>query len=125
MIAAERISPPPCFRSMKNRSTASAILAIACAGMLAASAACAATARPDDATPPAPPNDEHGVRPSEGTSAPRGDLSDELSRSGGVIKPRTDIDRDMRQGAPDPGPQSMPVIPPPGTPGNNLDVKPK
>jgi hypothetical protein len=110
---------------MKIRSKTSAILAIACAGMLAASAACAAPASPDDAVPPTPPNDEHGVRPSEGTSAPRGDLSDRLSRSGGVIKPPTDVDRDMRQEAPETGPQSMPVIPPPGTTGNSLDVKPK
>ena len=125
MIAAERITRSRVFRNMKNRSTASAILAIACAGMLAASAASAATASPDDATPPTQPNDEHGVRPSEGTSAPRGDLSDQLSRSGGVIKPRTDIDPGMRQTPPDPGPQSMPVIPPPGAAGDRLDVKPK
>jgi hypothetical protein len=109
---------------MRIHPTASAIIAIACAGMLA-SAASAATVSPDDATPPAPPNDERGVRPSEGTSTPRGDLSDQLSRSGGVITPRTDVDRDMHQAPPDPGPQSMPVIPPPGTSGNSLDVKPK
>jgi hypothetical protein len=109
---------------MKTRMTANAFLVIACAGMLVAGAAVAASTTPEGAVP-TPPNDEHGVRPSEGTSAPSGNLSDQLSRSGGVIKPRTDVDPDMHQAAPDPGPQSTPVIPPPGTSGNSLDVKPK
>jgi hypothetical protein len=109
---------------MEARMTANAILAIACAGILAAGAAFAASTTPEG-TVPTPPNDEHGVRPSEGTSTPSNNLSDQLSRSGGVIKPRTDVDPDMHQAAPDPGPRSMPVIPPPGTSGNSLDIKPK
>ncbi|MDB5411320.1 MAG: exported protein of unknown function [Rhodospirillales bacterium] len=112
---------------MKPHPTASAILAIAVTGMLAVGAAFAASPTPDDAVP-TPPNDEHGVKPSEGSSTPSGsgnNLSDQLSRSGGVIKPRTDVDPGMHQPAPDPGPQSMPVIPPPGSTGNSLDVKPK
>ena len=35
------------------------------------------------------------------------------------------IDPGMAQTPPDPGPRSMPVIPPPGTPGGNPTVKPK
>jgi hypothetical protein len=112
------------FTGMRNRQTSSAILAIACAAMLAAGAASAASTSPGDAVP-TPPNDEKGVRPSEGSSVPRGDLSDQLSRTGGVIKPPTDVDPAMHQPAPDPGPQSTPVIPPPGTAPNSLDVKPK
>jgi hypothetical protein len=108
---------------------ANVLRAIACAGMLAAGPVSAASPSPDNAVPPTPPNDERGVRPGEGpgegTSAPRGDLSDQLSRSGGVIKPRTDIDPNMHQPPPETGPRSMPVIPPPGTQGNSLDVKPK
>jgi hypothetical protein len=112
---------------MKPHQNAGAILAIAVAGMLAVGAASAASPTPQDAVP-TPPNDEHGVKPSEGSSTPpgsSGNLSDQLSRSGGVIKPRTDVDPGMHQPAPDPGPQSMPVIPPPGTSDNSLDVKPK
>jgi hypothetical protein len=112
---------------MKPHQTASAILAIAVAGVLFVGAGFAASPTPDDAIP-TPPNDEHGVKPSEGSSTPSGpsgNLSDQLSRSGGVIKPRTDVDPQMHHPAPDPGPQSTPVIPPPGTSGNSLDVKPK
>ena len=56
--------------------------------------------------------------PASGTS------SSELSRSGGVIKPPTDVDPQMKQ-TPPPSGDRMPVIPPPGTPGGNPSVKPK
>jgi hypothetical protein len=51
-------------------------------------------------------------------------LSDKLDKSGGVIKPNTDIDPKMDKPAPA-MPSSTPVIPPPGSPGGNPDVKPK
>jgi hypothetical protein len=100
-----------------------------------------AVAAPNDgsATPPWTPNDQPGVRapaPTDPTwpddalkngsgSSLEGSLSDRLSRSGGVIKPPAEGDRAIQAPTPDPGAQSMPVIPPPGTPGGNLDVKPK
>ena len=66
------------------------------------------------------------TQPDEDLSASStGSLSHQLNRSGGVIHPRTDIDPGLTQPAPDLGPQSMPVIPPPGTPGGNPDIKPK
>jgi hypothetical protein len=60
-----------------------------------------------------------------GSTVPRETLSDELSRSGGTIRPPPGIDPEMAKPPPDPGPQSMPVIPPPGTPGGDPSVKPK
>ncbi|MGC1890946.1 MAG: hypothetical protein WA709_33540 [Stellaceae bacterium] len=52
------------------------------------------------------------VPPASGSSSP------ELSRSGGVITPPIGVDPQMKQ-TPPPSGDSMPVIPPPGTPGGN------
>ena len=48
-----------------------------------------------------------------------GNLSSKLSQSGGVIKPKGDVDPDMHVPAPAPHPNSTPVIPPSATGGNN------
>ena len=53
-----------------------------------------------------------------------GTLSSDLSRSGGVIIPPTGIDPEIKQTPPPTG-ATMPIIPPPGTPGGNPAVKPK
>ena len=53
-----------------------------------------------------------------------GTLSSDLNRSGGVIKPPAGIDPEIKQTPPPTG-ATMPVIPPPGTPGGNPAVKPK
>ena len=64
-------------------------------------------------------------QPNQPTAPPTsGSRSSELSRSGGVIKPPADVDRQMKQ-TPAPSGDRMPVIPPPGTPGGNPSVKPK
>ena len=68
-----------------------------------------------------PPRD---VVPQARPPAP-GTLSEQLSRSGGVIQPPPQVDRKIEAPTPDPGAQSMPVIPPPGTPGGDPTVKPK
>ena len=47
-----------------------------------------------------------------------GNLSSKLSESGGVIKPKGDVDPDMHVPAPAPHPNSTPVIPPSATGGN-------
>jgi hypothetical protein len=57
--------------------------------------------------------------------APKDNPSDKLDKSGGVIKPGSNIDPKMQVRPPDPGPTSTPVIPPPGTPGGNPNVVPK
>ena len=52
-------------------------------------------------------------------------LSHQLDRSGGVIRPPGGVDADMTQPPPAVGTHSMPVVPPPGTPGGNPTVAPK
>jgi hypothetical protein len=58
------------------------------------------------------------VKKSKGKS-----LSEQLAHSNGVICPPSDIDREMRKPAAPTG--TMPVIPPPGSPGGNPRVQPK
>jgi hypothetical protein len=53
-----------------------------------------------------------------------GTLSSDLNRSGGVITPPAGIDPEIKQTPPPTG-STMPIIPPPGTPGGNPAVKPK
>lgn len=55
--------------------------------------------------------------------AGKGSLSDKLARSGGVICPPQHLDPEIRQPTPPGG--SMPVIPPPGSPGGDPSVQPK
>ena len=59
---------------------------------------------------------------SQGT-APRENLSDKLARTEGVICPPPEIDPDIRLPTPNAG--RMPVIPPPGSPGGDPNVRPK
>lgn len=50
-------------------------------------------------------------------------LSEQLAESRGVICPPPDVDPEMSK--PAPGGGTMPVIPPPGSPGGNPYVEPK
>jgi hypothetical protein len=88
--------------------------------LLTIAAAQAQTPAPQMTPPPA-------AQSPQGNSAvpPKAATSEQLSRSGGVIKPPENVDRKMQAPTPNPGPQSMPVVPPPGSPGGNPDVKPK
>jgi hypothetical protein len=52
------------------------------------------------------------------------DLSEKLARSGGVICPPEHVDPEIRQPTPPTG-GSMPVIPPPGSPGGDQSIQPK
>jgi hypothetical protein len=63
----------------------------------------------DDARPPGPRAGEN--------------LSDKLARSDGVICPPPHADSDIK--APTPPGGTMPVIPPPGSPGGDPNVQPK
>jgi hypothetical protein len=60
----------------------------------------------------------------QSSSGAQGSLSRELSRSGGVIRPPPTHDRSV-VAPPNQGASRTPVIPPPGTPGGNPNVKPK
>jgi len=66
--------------------------------------------------------------PPRGTVTPQGSttgqsLGDRLARSNGVLCPPSGVDPAMRAPAPDAG--TMPVIPPPGSPGGNPNLQPK
>ena len=93
-----------------------------------------AWAQADNPLPPAPPEVQEkaprATTPDEppaaapDTGAP---LSEELERSEGVIVPADPgVDPGMARAPPDTGgAATMPVIPPPGTPGGNPNVRPK
>jgi hypothetical protein len=74
--------------------------------------------------------DEPSGRPGGGQEATpavppaSGTQSSDLNRSGGIITPPADVDPGMKQTPPPTG-STMPIIPPPGTPGGNPTVKPK
>ena len=92
-----------------------------------------AWAQADNPLPPAPPEVQEkaprATTPAEPRAAPDtgAPLSEELERSEGVIVPAyPGVDRDMAQPPPDTGgAATMPVIPPPGTPGGDPNIRPK
>ncbi len=108
--------------------------------LLAVSGVASAQAPPTPATPPArtapaAPGLATGCSPTQSTAqgniAPRGattgqsqePLGDKLAKSDGVLCPPPGVDPAMRAPTPDSG--SMPVIPPPGSPGGDPNVRPK
>jgi hypothetical protein len=109
--------------------------------MMASLGAASAQAPPTPATPqaqtaPPPPqraSDCTPMRPNapRGSVAPDGPttgqsnepLGDKLAKSEGVLCPPAGVDPEMRAPAPDVG--NTPVIPPPGSPGGNPNVRPK
>jgi hypothetical protein len=107
--------------------------------LMVAGSAVRAQAPPTPVTPPAqtvPPvsaNTDCAPTqpvPPRGTIAPEGTttgqaapLSDRLAKSGGVLCPPAGVDPEMRAPTPDAG--NMPVIPPPGSPGGDPNVRPK
>ena len=108
--------------------------------LMAASGVAAAQAPPAPATPPAqtapPPARATNCAPMQppvhpGAAAPEGTttgqraepLGDKLARSDGVLCPPAGIDPEIRAPTPDTG--DTPVIPPPGSPGGDPNVRPK
>ena len=61
----------------------------------------------------------------EGEGSGSSTLSRHLDRSGGVIHPPAGIDPAITQPPPASGSHRMPIVPPPGTPGGDPNVKPK
>jgi hypothetical protein len=57
-------------------------------------------------------------------SKPSGNLSERLKESEGVIKPPENVDPGIQKKPPEDS-GKMPVIPPPGAPGGDPNVKPK
>jgi hypothetical protein len=115
-------------------------LFLACV-LMPASGAASAQAPPGPATPPAqtaPPaagraNDcapmqpvppRGTVSPESTTTGQRAEpLGDKLARSDGVLCPPSGVDPDIHAPTPDTG--NTPVIPPPGSPGGDPNVRPK
>jgi hypothetical protein len=105
--------------------------------LIAASGSAIAQAPPAPATPPqqtAPPSPQRaaGCAPSDRlTTTPDGTttgqsrepLGDKLAKTEGVLCPPSGVDPDMHAPAPDTG--NTPVIPPPGSPGGDPNVRPK
>ncbi len=94
--------------------------------ILAAAPAVAQNPQPASPTNPtvpvAPPN---AASPPPEKIAPRDPtLSDRLSRQGGTVRP-PNVDPGMRVTPPRNNAATMPVIPPPGSPGGNRSVVPK
>jgi hypothetical protein len=110
--------------------------------LMAASGAVSAQAPPTPTTPPpqtAPPQpaprssncEPTRPVPQKGTIAPDGTttgqsaepLGDKLARSNGVLCPPSGVDPEIRAPTPDTG--NTPVIPPPGSPGGDPNLRPK
>ena len=102
------------------------ILALVLSGTLFAGAAAAQTADQPQTSPnpPKSPPTTLPLPPEQGEGS-GSSMSERLSKSQGVIRPPQEVDPAIKQEAPSTGPNSMPVIPPPGTPGGDQSVKPK
>ena len=89
------------------------------------------TQRPEQApetaadNPSAAPPEKIAPPDARASSGSSGTLGDELSRSHGTITPPAGIDPGMTKQAPDAGPRSTPVLPPPGSAGDDPTVIPK
>src|SRR5262245_36276690 len=101
----------------------------AAAMSLLASAAFAQAPKPqENPAPAAPKGCAPGERLQPGKDAPKvpettgENLSDKLARNDGVLCP-PNVDPDIKAPTPETG--KMPVIPPPGSPGGDQNVKPK
>ncbi len=104
----------------------------ACPAMALAQAPPARTAPPSpdrasqnqDCAPTQAMPSERSIAPSDTTTGQsREPLGDKLARSDGVLCPPTGVDPEMHAPAPDTG--TMPVIPPPGSPGGDPNIRPK
>jgi hypothetical protein len=108
--------------------------------LMAVSGAASAQAPPTPATPPAqiaPSAPSHGSDCTPTQSTPHGNiapqgtttgqsnepLGDKLARSDGVLCPPAGVDPEMHAPTPDAG--NTPVIPPPGSPGGDPNIRPK
>jgi hypothetical protein len=87
---------------------------------------------PQQTAPPAPPTSQdcaaaatRGKVDSEGSTVGRAGeaLGDRLARSNGVLCPPSGVDPEIRAPTPETG--DKPVIPPPGSPGGDPNVRPK
>jgi hypothetical protein len=71
-----------------------------------------------------PPPEQIAPRDGAPGTAGRGNLNDRLSQRQGTLQPRA-VDPGIHAPLPPNSQDTMPVIPPPGTPGGNRNVVPK
>lgn len=90
------------------------------AGVSRAHSQAAAPAAPSLQAPRPEASEPKPALPSTGEN-----LSERLDRSGGVIRPPAGVDPEIRVPPKEPNAGTMPVIPPPGSPGGNPSVQPK
>lgn len=96
--------------------------ALFAASLWAVATPCWAAANdPPEAQSPQKVPEDTGPGKSGSTGGP---LSDKLDRTDGVIHPPRGVDPEMSKEPPQTG-SSMPVIPPPGTPGGKPGAEPK
>jgi len=80
--------------------------------------------RSTDCAPTKPVPPRGSVAPEGSTTGQAGEpLGDKLAKSNGVLCPPAGVDPEMRAPTPDTG--NTPVIPPPGSPGGDQNVRPK
>jgi len=115
--------------------TRPAPLTLAAAILLAGTLPTAAQSPPPSPSPQESPATPHPqttipekINPPQGNettgAGPRGENpSEKLNRSEGVVRPPSDTDPGLVKPTPNTG--TMPVIPPPGTPGGDPTVRPK
>jgi hypothetical protein len=83
-----------------------------------------AAQRSADCAPTRPDHSRNTVVPEGGTTGQAQEpLGDRLAKSDGVLCPPSGVDPEMRAPAPEIG--KTPVIPPPGSPGGDPNVRPK
>jgi hypothetical protein len=125
-------------RTLISRTFASLVLPVAltCAVLGAAPSSAQQLKEPDVPSQPSAPKLDpkacadrerlpHADIPGTEGRAPESEehLGDKLARTDGVICPPPGLDPDIR--APTPNGSNMPVIPPPGSPGGDPNVRPK
>jgi hypothetical protein len=116
---------------MKDSISLTGIMAVLSVSILVTTVAGAQNRPPLRDTPVTPPSQQEcstQVDPTDRSKAETqgqggGNLSEKLSKSEGVICPPRDVDPDIAK--PPRGGGKTPVIPPPGTPGGDPNVRPK
>ena len=106
---------------------------MALSGAASAQAPSGPATPPAQTAPPAPANNCAPMRPvpPRGTVVPEGSttgqraepLGDKLAKSDGVLCPPSGVDPEIHAPTPDTG--NTPVIPPPGSPGGDPNLRPK
>ena len=97
------------------------LLAMTLTGAVTGAVAQTQTPLPADAPKDCPPGT--GANAPSLNNGAKGDLTDKLASSKGVICPPAGVDAEMQQKPPEGG--TMKVIPPPGSPGGDPRVQPK